>query len=55
MIVVFIYVILSIVFYIKLFQSFKTYSNHPEMKKVKRGEKLLVVKFHDTSRTPGNE
>lgn len=48
MIFVFVYLILSIVFYVKLFESFKTYSSHPEMKKVKRGEPLLGVKFRGT-------
>jgi hypothetical protein len=62
MIFVFIYLIVSIVIYVKLFQfiqrqskGFKTQSNHPEMREVRPSDPLLLVKFDGSPRTPGFE
>jgi ABC-type uncharacterized transport system substrate-binding protein len=62
MIFVLIYLIVSVVIYVKLFQFIqrqskdsKTQNTHPEMRKVRPNDPLLVVKFDGPPRTPGSE
>jgi hypothetical protein len=62
MIFVLVYLVVSIVIYVKLFQFIqrqskdsKTQSSHPEMREVRPNDPLLVVKFDGSPRTPGSE
>jgi hypothetical protein len=62
MIFVLIYLIVSIVIYVKLFQFIqrqskdsKTQNTHPEMREVRPNDPLLVVKFDGPPRSSGSE
>jgi hypothetical protein len=62
MIFVLVYLVVSIVIYVKLFQfiqrqskGFKTQNTHPEMREVRPNDPLLVVKFDGPPRSSGSE
>lgn len=62
MIFVLVYLIVSIVIYVRLFQfiqrqsnGFKTQHTHPEMREVRSTDPLLVVKFDGPPRSSGSE
>ncbi len=62
MIFVLVYLVVSIVVYVKLFQFIqrqskdsKTQNPHPEMREVRPNDPLLVVKFDGSPRSSGSE